>query len=81
MNAGFGALFYDGFSMNDTAVLAPMIAGGLRVPVGESASVNMSLGYQHEANANGDQTRRDTICTKAARAAEGDLRGPSRCGG
>ncbi|MEK7315456.1 MAG: hypothetical protein AAB011_04700 [Candidatus Eisenbacteria bacterium] len=54
VNAGFGALFYDGFSMNDTAVLAPMIAGGVRVPVGESASVNMSLGYQHEANANGE---------------------------
>jgi hypothetical protein len=54
VNAGFGALFYDGFSMNDTAVLAPMIAGGIRVPVGESASVNMSLGYQHEANANGE---------------------------
>ncbi|HEU4724142.1 MAG TPA: hypothetical protein VFU59_02475, partial [Candidatus Eisenbacteria bacterium] len=34
VSAGFGALFYDGFSMNDTAVLAPMIAGGLRVPVG-----------------------------------------------
>lgn len=54
VNAGFGALFYDGFSMNDTAVLAPMISGGVRVPVGESASVNMSLGYQHEANANGE---------------------------
>lgn len=54
VSAGFGALFYDGFSMNDTAVLAPMISGGLRVPVGQSASVNMSLGYQHEANANGE---------------------------
>ncbi|MEK7348526.1 MAG: hypothetical protein AABZ94_06610 [Candidatus Eisenbacteria bacterium] len=54
VSAGFGALFYDGFSMNDTAVLAPMIAGGVRVPVGERASVNMSLGYQHEANANGE---------------------------
>ncbi len=53
-SAGFGALFYDGFSMNDTAVLAPMIAGGIRVPVGSSASVNMSLGYQHESNANGE---------------------------
>ena len=54
VNAGFGALFYDGFSMNDTAVLAPMIAGGIRVPVGPNASVNMSLGYQHESNANGE---------------------------
>ncbi|HET9952445.1 MAG TPA: acyloxyacyl hydrolase [Candidatus Eisenbacteria bacterium] len=54
VSAGFGALFYDGFSMNDTAVLAPMIAGGIRVPVGRDASVNMSLGYQHESNANGE---------------------------
>jgi len=54
VNAGFGALFYDGFSMNDTAVLAPVIAGGIRVPVGQDASVNMSLGYQHESNANGE---------------------------
>jgi len=54
VSAGFGALFYDGFSLNDTAVLAPMITGGMRVPVGERASVNMSLGYQHESNANGE---------------------------
>ena len=51
---GFGALFYDGFSMDDTAVLAPMLTGGVRVLVGPSASVNMSLGYQHESNANGE---------------------------
>ena len=54
VSAGFGALFYDGFSLGDTAVLAPMIAGGIRVPVGLDASVNMSLGYQHESNANGE---------------------------
>jgi hypothetical protein len=53
-SAGFGALFYDGFSLNDTAVLAPILTGGIRVPVGTSASVNMSLGYQHESNANGE---------------------------
>ena len=51
---GFGALFYDGFSMDDTAVLAPMITGGVRVLVGNSASVNASLGYQHESNAQGE---------------------------
>jgi hypothetical protein len=51
---GFGALFYDGFTMDNTAVLAPMIAGGVRVPVGSNASVNMSLGYQHESNADGE---------------------------
>lgn len=51
---GFGALFYDGFTMDNTAVLAPMIAGGVRVPVGSMASVNLSLGYQHESNADGE---------------------------
>lgn len=50
---GFGALFYDGFSFSETAVLAPMISGGVRVLVGGSGSVNASLGYQHESNANG----------------------------
>lgn len=53
-NVGFGALFYDGFSMDDTAVLAPTLTGGVRVLVGPTASVNMSLGYQHESNANGE---------------------------
>ncbi len=51
---GFGALFYDGFSMDDTAVLAPMITGGVRVLVGSTASVNANLGYQHESNAQGE---------------------------
>jgi len=51
---GFGALFYDGFSLDETAVLAPMIGGGIRVLVGSSASVNMNLAYQHEGNANGE---------------------------
>ncbi|HEY2924835.1 MAG TPA: hypothetical protein VGJ98_07690 [Candidatus Eisenbacteria bacterium] len=51
---GFGALFYDGFSLDDTAVLAPMLTGGVRVLVGSSASVNASLGFQHESNAQGE---------------------------
>jgi hypothetical protein len=51
---GFGALFYDGFTMDRTAVLAPMVSGGVRVPVGSKATVNMSLGYQHESNADGE---------------------------
>ena len=53
-SVGFGALFYDGFSMDETAVLAPTLTGGVRVLVGPTASVNMSLGYQHESNANGE---------------------------
>ena len=51
---GFGALFYDGFSFDQTAVLAPVLTGGIRVLVGSNASVNMSLGYQHESNADGE---------------------------
>ena len=51
---GFGVLFYDGFSFDNTAVLAPMLSGGMRVLIGSSASVNMSLGYQHESNAGGE---------------------------
>jgi hypothetical protein len=51
---GFGTLFYDGFSLDQTAVLAPMISGGVRMLVGSTASVNMNLGYQHESNANGE---------------------------
>jgi len=51
---GFGVLFYDGFSFDNTAVLAPMINGGIRVLIGSNASVNMSLGYQHESNAGGE---------------------------
>ncbi len=53
-SAGFGALFYDGFHLSNTAVLAPMISAGVRVLVGSSASVNASLGFQHEANAQGE---------------------------
>ena len=51
---GFGVLFYHGFSFDNTAVLAPMLSGGMRVLIGSSASVNMSLGYQHESNAGGE---------------------------
>jgi len=54
-SVGFGALFYDGFHLDNTAVLAPMVTAGVRVLVGSSASVNASLGFQHEANAQGEQ--------------------------
>jgi hypothetical protein len=53
-SVGFGALFYDGFSFDGTAVLAPMINAGVRMLVGSTASVNLSLGYQHESNAEGE---------------------------
>ena len=47
---GFGALFNDGFTFNETALIAPSLTGGLRLLVGGSASVNLSLGYQHETD-------------------------------
>ncbi len=53
-SAGFGALFYEGFSFDNTAVLAPMLTGGVRVLVGSSASMNLSMSYQHESNASGN---------------------------
>lgn len=54
---GFGALFNGGFSFSEPAVLAPSLTGGLRVLVGESASVNFSLGYQRERNDHERQNR------------------------
>jgi hypothetical protein len=54
---GFGALFNGGFSFSEPAVLAPSIAGGLRVLVGDAASVNFSLGYQRERNDHERQNR------------------------
>jgi hypothetical protein len=45
--AGFGALFNDGFTFNNTALIAPTLRGGLRVLVGSASSVNLSLGYEH----------------------------------
>ena len=48
--AGFGVLFNSGFTFDDTGVLFPDLTGGVRVLVGSSASVNLSLGYQHESD-------------------------------
>ena len=47
---GFGVLFYDGFGFNETAVLAPDLSAGVRLLVGNSASVNLSLAYQRESD-------------------------------
>lgn len=53
----FGALFYGGFSFDQPAVLAPSLTAGLRVLVGDAASVNVSLGYQRERNDHERQNR------------------------
>jgi len=50
VGAGFGVLFNGGFAFDNTAVLAPDLTGGVRVLVGNAASVNMSLGYRHETD-------------------------------
>ena len=47
---GFGVLFYDGFTFNDTAVLAPDLTGGVRILVGSAGSVNLRVSYQHESD-------------------------------
>lgn len=47
---GFGVLFEEGFTFDNTAVLAPDLQAGVRALVGNSASVNMSLGYRHETD-------------------------------
>lgn len=58
----FGALFYGGFSFDEPAVLAPSLTAGLRVLVGDAASVNVSLGYQRERN---DHERQNRILASA----------------
>jgi hypothetical protein len=50
LGAGFGTFFNDGFSFTNTSVLAPALTGGIRMLVGNKASVNMSLGYEHETD-------------------------------
>ena len=47
---GFGAVFNDGFTFNQTALIAPSLTGGVRLLVGSAASVNMGLSYQHETD-------------------------------
>jgi hypothetical protein len=48
--AGFGVLFEEGFTFDNTAVLAPDLQVGLRALVGNSASINMGVGFQHETD-------------------------------
>ena len=50
VGAGFGTFFNDGFTFNNTSVLAPALTGGIRVLVGNTGSVNLRLGYEHETD-------------------------------
>ena len=50
VGAGFGTFFNDGFTFNNTSVLAPALTGGIRVLVGNTGSVNLRAGYEHETD-------------------------------
>jgi hypothetical protein len=56
-SAGFVSNSGDLYVDNATTVIAPLLEGGLRVMVGESASVNFVVGYQHRSNAFGVQNQ------------------------
>jgi hypothetical protein len=47
---GFGVLSYQGFTFDDTTVLAPDLTAGVRVLIGDSGSLNVNLGYQRESD-------------------------------
>lgn len=55
VGAGLGVLAFSGDapSGSETSVTAPYVRGGLRVLVGNSASVNFGLAYAHQTNAEG----------------------------
>ena len=50
ISGGVGVLSYSGQGTSDRALLLPMIRAGFRTMIGEGRSVNVSIGYQHEAN-------------------------------
>lgn len=56
-SVGFGTLFNGGFDFSEPAVIAPTLAGGVRVLAGDTGSVNLSLGYQRESNGQMRQNR------------------------
>ncbi len=47
---GFGG---DAYTEATTSLLAPMVRAGVRVMVGDAGSVNLSVAYRHETNADG----------------------------
>jgi hypothetical protein len=52
---GFENFTGDGYEDAKTATLAPMLRAGVRFLVGDSGSINLSLAYRHETNANGSK--------------------------
>jgi hypothetical protein len=51
---GFENFTGDGFAGAKTALIAPYLRAGVRVLVGNSASVNASVAYRHVINADGE---------------------------
>jgi hypothetical protein len=52
---GFETFSGDTYARTTTSVIAPYVRAGVRVLVGNSASVNLSLTYRHETNADGNK--------------------------
>ena len=47
---GLGANFGEGFTFDGSSLLAPVLAGGMRLLVGSAGSVNLGLSYVHETD-------------------------------
>ena len=47
---GFGMNFGEGFTFDQSSLVAPALTAGIRFLVGNAGSVNMSLGYEHETD-------------------------------
>lgn len=47
---GFGMNFGEGFTFDQSSLVAPALSAGVRFLVGNAGSVNMSLGYEHETD-------------------------------
>ena len=52
LSAGIGAVQFDSNGETDRAMLLPMMRVGIRSMMGDSRSVNFSIGYQRESNPN-----------------------------
>ena len=50
LSGGVGVLSYSTQGSSDRALLLPMVRAGFRTLMGEGRSVNVSIGFQHEAN-------------------------------
>jgi hypothetical protein len=50
VSAGLGFVQFSSNGINDRSVLVPMLRVGFRSMIGETRSLNVSFGYQHEVN-------------------------------